>query len=168
MGDYLFSHPDVNDFFTSLRGLPNEEIHGRVQTYMDAHPQTESEINGIRQPLTDLRTAVTSSDHWVHEGDTDMTHRNRSWTVTAASALPSLPSPARSSASSHGVANADVCASGGRRVQVSGCANVADAVAPYVPPPAYYAPMPYDPPPPPNVTGCVSYNGRWVNAAGCN
>jgi heme-binding protein len=56
MGDYLFSHPDVNDFFTSLRGQPNEEIHDRVQTYMDAHPQTESEINGIRQPLTDLRS----------------------------------------------------------------------------------------------------------------
>jgi hypothetical protein len=67
-----------------------------------------------------------------------------------------------------GVANADVCASVGRRVQVGGCANLADAVAPYVPPPAYYAPMPYDPPPPPNVTGCVSYNGRWVNAGGCN
>lgn len=56
MGDYLFSHPEVNDFFTSLRGLPNEEIHDRVQTYMDAHPQIESEINGIRQPLTDLRS----------------------------------------------------------------------------------------------------------------
>lgn len=56
MGDYLFSHPEVNDFFTSLRGQPNEEIHDRVQTYMDAHPQTESEINGIRQPLTDLRS----------------------------------------------------------------------------------------------------------------
>jgi hypothetical protein len=69
---------------------------------------------------------------------------------------------------SPGVANADVCASVGRRVSVSGCANIADAVAPYVPPPAYYAPMPYDPPPPPNVTGCVSYNGRWVNAGRCN
>ncbi|MCW2516947.1 MAG: hypothetical protein JWR11_5989 [Mycobacterium sp.] len=56
MGDYLFSHPDVNDFFTSLRGLPNSEIHDRVQSYMDAHPQTESDINGIRQPLTELRT----------------------------------------------------------------------------------------------------------------
>jgi hemophore-related protein len=56
MGDYLFSHPDVNDFFTSLRGQPNEEIHDRVQTYMDAHPQVESEINGIRQPLTDMRS----------------------------------------------------------------------------------------------------------------
>ena len=67
-----------------------------------------------------------------------------------------------------GVANADVCASAGRRISVGGCANIADAVAPYVPPPAYYAPMPYDPPPPPNVAGCVSYNGRWVNASGCN
>lgn len=56
MGDYLFSHPDVNDFFTGLRGLPFQEVHDRVQTYMDAHPQTESEINGIRQPLTDLRS----------------------------------------------------------------------------------------------------------------
>jgi heme-binding protein len=56
MGDYLFGHPDVNDFFTSLRGQPNEEIHDRVQTYMDAHPLVESEINGIRQPLTDLRS----------------------------------------------------------------------------------------------------------------
>ena len=67
-----------------------------------------------------------------------------------------------------GVASADVCANVGRRVSVSGCANIADAVAPYAPPPAYYAPMPYDPPPPPNVGGCVSYNGRWVNAGGCN
>jgi hemophore-related protein len=56
MGDYLFGHPDVNDFFTSLRGQPNEEIHDRVSTYMDAHPQVESEINGIRRPLTELRS----------------------------------------------------------------------------------------------------------------
>ena len=67
-----------------------------------------------------------------------------------------------------GSAQADVCASAGRRISVSGCANIADAVAPYVAPPAYYAPLPEDPPPPPNVTGCVSYNGRWVNASGCN
>lgn len=41
-----------------------------------------------------------------------------------------------------GTANADVCASGGRRITVGGCVNIADAVAPYVPPPAYYAPLP--------------------------
>ena len=56
MSGYLFTHPEVNDFFTSLRGLPNEELRGNVQTYMDAHPQVESEITGIRQPLTDLRS----------------------------------------------------------------------------------------------------------------
>ena len=56
MGNYLFIRPDVNNFFTSLRGLPNEEIRGRVESYMDANPQVESEINGIRQPLTDLRS----------------------------------------------------------------------------------------------------------------
>ncbi len=55
MADYMFSHPDVNNFFTSLRGLPNEEIRGEVQNYMTANPQVETEINGIRQPLTDLR-----------------------------------------------------------------------------------------------------------------
>ncbi len=55
MGNYLFTHPDVNNFFTSLRGLPNEEVRGRVQSYMDANPQVQSEVNGIRQPLTDLR-----------------------------------------------------------------------------------------------------------------
>ena len=98
-----------------------------------------------------------------------MTNWKRSLTVTAASALAIAAIPgAILVIQPTGVAGADVCVSGGRRVQVSGCANVADAVAPYVPPPAYYAPMPYDPPPPPNVTGCVSYNGRWVNAAGCN
>jgi hemophore-related protein len=55
MGDYLFSHPAVNDFFTSLRGVPRDEVRDRVQTYMTANPQVESEINGIRQPLTDLK-----------------------------------------------------------------------------------------------------------------
>jgi heme-binding protein len=55
MADYMFSHPDVNNFFTSLRGLPNEEIRGDVQNYMNANPQVESDINGIRQPLTELR-----------------------------------------------------------------------------------------------------------------
>ena len=60
MGDYLFSHPDVNDFFTSLRGRPTAEIHDRVQTYMDANPQVQSDINAIRQPLTDLRSRCGS------------------------------------------------------------------------------------------------------------
>ena len=55
MADYLFSHPDVNNFFTSLRGLPNEAVRDRVQNFLNANRQVESEINGIRQPLTELR-----------------------------------------------------------------------------------------------------------------
>lgn len=72
-----------------------------------------------------------------------------------------------------GVANADVCASAGRRVTVSGCASLADVIAPYVPPPAYYAPIPEDyyvpPPPPPPVSVCVGGTGRrgHVSVGGC-
>ena len=66
-----------------------------------------------------------------------------------------------------GVASADVCASVGRRVSVSGCTNVADTVNGYVPPPAYYAPLPQDyPPPPPPVNVCVGA-GRRIHVSGC-
>jgi hemophore-related protein len=53
--DYLFSHPDVNNFFTSLHGQPNSEIRTDVQNYLDANPQVQSDLTGIRQPLIDLR-----------------------------------------------------------------------------------------------------------------
>jgi hypothetical protein len=69
-----------------------------------------------------------------------------------------------------GTTGADVCVSAGRRVSVSGCANLADVMAPYVPPPAYYAPLPEDypsPPPPPYVNACASVNGRHVSVSGC-
>jgi hypothetical protein len=69
-----------------------------------------------------------------------------------------------------GVANADVCASVGRRVSVSGCTNVADTVNAYVPPPADYAPLPQDfpppPPAPPPVNVCVGA-GRRIHVSGC-
>ncbi|HZQ34004.1 MAG TPA: hypothetical protein VFB19_19995 [Mycobacterium sp.] len=98
-----------------------------------------------------------------------MSHRLRLSTAVAAAVVAAAVVPGIFvTIQAPGTANADVCISAGRRVSVSGCANVADAVAPYVPPPAYYAPLPDDPPPPPNVNGCVSYNGRWVSAGGCN
>src|ERR1700747_3923415 len=67
MGDYLFSHPDVNNFFTSLRGQPNEEIRADVQNYMNANPQVESDINGIRQPLTDLRNRCSQVPNLLNQ-----------------------------------------------------------------------------------------------------
>jgi len=65
-----------------------------------------------------------------------------------------------------GVANADVCASVGRRVSVSGCTNVADTVNTYAPPPGAYAPLPQDFPPPPPVNVCFNA-GRRINVSGC-
>jgi heme-binding protein len=52
---YLFTHPDVNDFFTSLKGLPRDQTKAKVKAYLDANPQTKADIDGIRQPLTDIR-----------------------------------------------------------------------------------------------------------------
>ena len=53
--DYLYGHPDVNNFFTSLHGLPSDEVPNDVRNYMDANPQVRSDLTAIRQPLTDLR-----------------------------------------------------------------------------------------------------------------
>lgn len=73
-------------------------------------------------------------------------------------------------------ADADVCANVGRRVSVGGCVNLADAIAPYAPPPQSYAPLPGDPlppeyvppppPPPPNVNVCANV-GRRISVSGC-
>lgn len=53
---YLFTHPPVNDFFTSLEGLPRDQIRPKVEDYMNANPQVKTELTGIRQPLVDLKT----------------------------------------------------------------------------------------------------------------
>jgi hemophore-related protein len=52
---YLFTHPDVNAFFTSLAGVPRAQVLQRVKAYMAANPQTQSDITGIRQPLADIK-----------------------------------------------------------------------------------------------------------------
>lgn len=52
---YLFTHPDVNWFFTSLEGLPRDQVRSKVQNYLDQNPQTKADLTGIRQPLVDLK-----------------------------------------------------------------------------------------------------------------
>lgn len=52
---YLFTHPDVNAFFTGLEGSPRDTLRGQIQQYLDANPQTKDDLAGIRQPLTDLK-----------------------------------------------------------------------------------------------------------------
>jgi heme-binding protein len=53
---YLFSHPDVNAFFTGLKGQPRDAISDDVQNYLNANPQVQSDLQGIRQPMVDMRS----------------------------------------------------------------------------------------------------------------
>jgi hemophore-related protein len=55
MSNYLFTHPDVNAFFTSLQGQSKAQIKTQTQQYLDANPQIRAELDGVRQPSTDFR-----------------------------------------------------------------------------------------------------------------
>lgn|SRR5690348_5918894 len=66
---YLFTHPEVNNFFTSLHGLPHEEIRPKVDEYFAANPQIAAELNGIRKPLQDIRIRCGDTDG---DGDVDI------------------------------------------------------------------------------------------------
>ena len=52
---YLFTHPDVNDFYTSVRGRPHEEASAAIDTFFAGNPQAHADLKGIRQPLVDFR-----------------------------------------------------------------------------------------------------------------
>ena len=53
--NYLTTHPDVNNFFTSLKGQPKDQIADQVQVYLDANPMVREELQRIRQPSADFR-----------------------------------------------------------------------------------------------------------------
>ncbi|CDO11428.1 hemophore-related protein [Mycolicibacterium cosmeticum] len=52
---YLFTHPDVNAFFTGLKGQDRDAKRAQVRAYFDANPQVQADFQGIRQPLQDFR-----------------------------------------------------------------------------------------------------------------
>jgi heme-binding protein len=54
-GDYMFTHPDVNAFFSSLRGQPKDQMRPQVKDYFAANPQVQSDLAAIRQPLRDMK-----------------------------------------------------------------------------------------------------------------
>jgi hemophore-related protein len=54
--DYLFSHPDVNAFFTGLKGQSRDAQRDNTRNYLSANPQIQTDLQGIRQPLVDLKT----------------------------------------------------------------------------------------------------------------
>lgn len=53
--DYMFSHPDVNAFFSSLRGVPKDQMRIQVRDYLAGNPQAQNDLNAIRQPLQDMK-----------------------------------------------------------------------------------------------------------------
>lgn len=55
MSGYLFTHPDVNDFFTSLKGQSRDQMRSQVQSYLDQNQQAKTDIENIRQPAADFR-----------------------------------------------------------------------------------------------------------------
>ena len=54
--NYLFTHPDVNNFFTGLKGQSRDAQRDNVQNYLNANPQVQTDLQGIRQPLVDLKS----------------------------------------------------------------------------------------------------------------
>jgi len=59
---YLFTHPDVNNFFTSLEGVPRDQVQDDVRAYLDQNPQAKADLTGIRQPLVDLKNRCGDSN----------------------------------------------------------------------------------------------------------
>jgi heme-binding protein len=53
--NYLTTHPDVNAFFTGLKGQPKDQIGAQVTSYLDANPQVRTDLHAIRQPSFDFR-----------------------------------------------------------------------------------------------------------------
>lgn len=53
--NYLIAHPDVNDFFTGLKGQPKADIGPQVEAYYAANPTVEQDLKGLRQPALDFR-----------------------------------------------------------------------------------------------------------------
>jgi hemophore-related protein len=58
---YLLTHPDVNGFYTDLQDQPKDQIRDDVQNYFNANPQEQADLEGIRQPMTDIRQRC----HWT-------------------------------------------------------------------------------------------------------
>jgi hemophore-related protein len=52
---YMFDHPDVNAFFTGLKGQDRDVLRNNAQNYLDANPQVQADLQGIRQPLDDFK-----------------------------------------------------------------------------------------------------------------
>lgn len=52
---YLFSHPDVNAFFTGLKGKSRDQMSTEIRAYFDANPHVRDELRAVRHAAADFR-----------------------------------------------------------------------------------------------------------------
>jgi hemophore-related protein len=52
---YLFTHPDVNAFFTSLKGKPRDQMTADIEAYFDANPRVREELRAVRAAAPEFR-----------------------------------------------------------------------------------------------------------------
>ena len=52
---YLFTHPEVNNFFTGLKGKNRDEMRADIEAYMQNNPQVRDELRNVRQAAADFR-----------------------------------------------------------------------------------------------------------------
>jgi heme-binding protein len=52
---YFFTHPDVNAFFSSLKGQSKEQNRGAVKAYFASNPGVQADLAGVRQPMADFK-----------------------------------------------------------------------------------------------------------------
>ena len=57
--NYLSTRPDVNAYFTRLKGQPRDQLRDQVQSYLGANPQVRDELQAIRQPSVDFRNPLS-------------------------------------------------------------------------------------------------------------
>jgi hemophore-related protein len=59
---YLFTHPDVNAFFSGLQGQSKDAVKAQVQAYLQANPRVQAELAAITAPGDDLRNRCNVPD----------------------------------------------------------------------------------------------------------
>lgn len=55
MTGYLWTHPDVNNFFSGLQGSSKGDAYEKVAAYFAANPDVKNAVDAIRGPSMDLR-----------------------------------------------------------------------------------------------------------------
>ena len=52
---YLYTHPPVNAFFSTIQDLEPDQRKAALAEFLDQNPQVKDELQAIRQPTMDFR-----------------------------------------------------------------------------------------------------------------